>query len=275
MAGRIRSIKPEWIEDERFNACSDAAIRMAKVFYALVDDDGRCKASIRALGLAGWKFCDRVTDKTAHAAAAVAELIEARWLVGYEVDGEQYWSVRTFSVHQRISHYTASKLPAPPDSTESLRRPPETSGESLPDLDQGSGIGLDMDGNAHEAPPPEAPHHKHPTGLRAESLRLGYIERFQRAMPNIKPPAVAGPGNGGPWLEVARELTDEQVPVLLDAFFADEDVFVAKDRAPQKLPSQRVRLLTKGPTKLTKRGQAKAASHEDFERIAEAGDVRI
>lgn len=131
--------------------------------------------------------------------------------------------------------------------------------------------------SAREAPPPEATTPRHPTGVRAESLRTGYVERFQRAMPGIGLPAVAGPGNGGPWLEVAREVTDEQVPVLLDAFFADCDPFVAKDRSPSKLVGQRVRLLTQGPSQpRAARGQAKAASHEEFARLAaEGSDVRF
>lgn len=251
MAGRIRSIKPEWIEDERFNACSDAAIRLAKVFYALVDDDGRCKASVRALGLAGWKFCDRVADKTAHAAEAARELVECGWLVGYQVGGEQFWSVRTFSRHQRISHYTASKLPAPPESSGALASPPETSGVLPPDLDlegKGSGVGV-------RARPVEVPT-KSPTALRTEALRAGYLSRFRKALPGVSPDSCCYDGNGGPWLELAREVTDEQVAPLLDAFFADADTFVAKDRAPSKLRSQRVRLLTQGPTSASSPGSA-------------------
>jgi hypothetical protein len=154
MSGRIRSIKPEWIEDERFNACSDAAVRMAKVFYALVDDEGRCRASMRALGLAGWKFCDSVSDKTAHAQGAVTELIAAGWLVGYEAEGYQLWQVRNFQKHQKISHFTESKLPPPPETSAAvatppdlsgpLRNPPEPAGDLRPDMDRiGSGVGVD------------------------------------------------------------------------------------------------------------------------------------
>lgn len=104
--------------------------------------------------------------------------------------------------------------------------------------------------SAREAPPevPVSPAPaRHPNAVRSEALRLGYCARFQVSMPGLGLPGVCGPGNGGPWLELARALTDEQVPVLLDAFFADQDPFVSSDRAPSKLMSQRVRLLTRGP----------------------------
>ncbi len=87
-----------------------------------------------------------------------------------------------------------------------------------------------------------------PDGIRAERLRVGYLDRFLAAASDVKPDPVCHAGNGGPWLELARELTDAQVDPLLDAFFADETAFVACDRAPSKIKSQRVRLLGQGPT---------------------------
>lgn len=154
--GRIRSIKPEWIDDERFNACSDAAIRMSKVFYALVDDDGRYRASLRALGLAGWKFCDAVVDKTAHATGAVNELIACGWLIAYQADGYDHWQIRNFAKHQKISHHTPSKLPAPPESSGILRSAPEASRVLRPDLDLEGDQGLDLEGERIRARAREA-----------------------------------------------------------------------------------------------------------------------
>ena len=87
----------------------------------------------------------------------------------------------------------------------------------------------------------------HPTGVRAEALRTGYVERFAQAMPGIRAPRATNPGTSEPWLTVARLLTDAQVSTLLDAFFADEEPFT-KDRAPTKIESQIVRLLAHGPT---------------------------
>lgn len=113
MTGRIRTIKPEWLEDERFNACSDAAIRLAMVFLSLVDDDGRVRISTKALGMAGWKWCDLIADKTEHARLAAAELAAARWIVPYRVGEYECWQIRTFAQHQKIDRRRPSRLPPP------------------------------------------------------------------------------------------------------------------------------------------------------------------
>jgi hypothetical protein len=186
MAGRIRSIKPEWIEDERFNACSDAAIRLAHVFYALVDDDGRCKITVRALGLAGWKFCDRVTDKTAHAQSAVNELVASRWLISYVVGGEQHWCIRNFGKHQVINKRKPSRFEPPPEFSGSDTvavpyedgTPPDEHGRVGVDLDQGSGSGsgsgMDMDPRA-SVPEVAPPKRMHPA-QRFDALAHGPVQ---------------------------------------------------------------------------------------------------
>jgi len=93
-----------------------------------------------------------------------------------------------------------------------------------------------------EAPP------KSPAATRAERLRLGYLERFAVALPGIVPHGQATqPMGGGPWLDLARETTDADAPRLLDAFFADD--WCRKGGAKLgALVSERVRLLTQGPT---------------------------
>lgn len=87
---------------------------------------------------------------------------------------------------------------------------------------------------------------KSPDARRADRLRLGYLERFAKATP-IKPPAQAQPGGGGPWLDLARDLTDEQCGPFLDAYFAD-DWCKGGGFKLGALASERVRLLTAGPT---------------------------
>lgn len=117
-------------------------------------------------------------------------------------------------------------------------------------------------GNASVTPPPTRPdptrpvesathspagvRDKSPDARRADRLRLGYLERFAKATP-IKPPAQAQPGGGGPWLDLARDLTDEQCGPFLDAYFAD-DWCKGGGFKLGALASERVRLLTAGPT---------------------------
>lgn len=87
---------------------------------------------------------------------------------------------------------------------------------------------------------------KSPDATRGERIRKGYLERFAKATP-IKPPSQAQPGSGGPWLELARDLTDEQCGPFLDAYFAD-DWCKGGGFKLGALASERVRLLTAGPT---------------------------
>lgn len=241
MAGRIRSIKPEWIEDEEFNACSDAAIRMAKVFYALVDDEGRCRASVRALGLAGWKFCDRIIDKTAHAQAAVDELVEAGWLVGYEVDGYQHWQVRNFAKHQKISHFTASKLPAPPEDSgekpsapevsRELRRTPEDAGKLRPDMD----LELDLEGSGRtRAREPADPESSRPT---EQVIRRAYAEAWGKANAALWPQTQATQEQIRPmvaWVEATAAKERLPVETVVDRLIRhwSRDPWAVKKRLP-------------------------------------------
>jgi hypothetical protein len=277
---RIRTIKPEWIEDERFNACSDAAMRLAHVFYALVDDDGRCKASVRALGLAGWKFCDVVIDKTAHAQAAVAELVQSRWLISYVANGEQHWCIRNFAKHQVIAKYKPSRLPPPPDQsgtspdeygsrTEPVQEPSSTTPVPVPnpsgmvavdlDLDQGSGRdwkgkGLDQRVAAPETPvltqeeresPVQIAHAR--SSVRGEYIRRGYEARFKSfyagRKPAVKPPREVGELTCPLWSRLAAELEDQAAAdVFLDRAFAH--AFLAKrGHRPSLLEEMRVEIL--------------------------------
>jgi hypothetical protein len=109
---------------------------------------------------------------------------------------------------------------------------------------------------AREAPPdgPPTQPQRSPVALRSELLRMGYLERHAVKHPGVRPDAVAQPMSGGPWLDVAREISDADVAKLLDAFFADE---FCSDLRPNKLRSERVRLLTQGARGAVKRGQAK------------------
>lgn len=85
-----------------------------------------------------------------------------------------------------------------------------------------------------------------PDGRRADLLRAGYESRFKRAYPKLKVPGQCAPMSGGPWLECARELTDEQVDPLLDALFADDWCRGGGCKLGM-LASERVRLLADGP----------------------------
>lgn len=109
--GRIRTVKPEWLTDERMLGSGDKARILSIGLNAFADDDGRGKwlenrmahdvfgldpdplASLRAgvMGLDGWYF---------HR---------------YRVAGEGYYQVLKFRRHQRLEKAQPSKLPPCPE----------------------------------------------------------------------------------------------------------------------------------------------------------------
>lgn len=109
--GRIRTVKPEWLTDERMLASGHEARILSIALNAYADDDGRGRwlenrmahdvfamdpdplASLRAgvKGLDGWYF---------HR---------------YRVANEGYYQVLKFRRHQRLEKAQASKLPASPE----------------------------------------------------------------------------------------------------------------------------------------------------------------
>ncbi len=127
MAGRIRSIKPELIEDEKIANLSDAAWRLFVSTWLIADDYGNARAGDRFLASQVWQD----TGQTKKAKNALVELVTAGRIHVYEVEGERYLSVPRWSRHQRVDNAGKPRVPGPPaDVLESSRRFAETRGES-------------------------------------------------------------------------------------------------------------------------------------------------
>jgi hypothetical protein len=287
MSGRIRSFKPEWLDDEEFNACGDAAVRLSFAIMSMVDDKGRAKASVRALGIEAWKFCDRIVDKTAHAQAAVDELVACKWLVGYQAGGYQHWWVRNFLKHQKIDKPKPSRLPAAPgdvcdgvpeivdESRQISDASPLIADESrlvAPGL--GSGIRDQGSGSSGDRPA------RSPDELVAFAahVQTEYVRRYRAKLPKAPLPMAARgvPGIGHViWGELARQAGDEQgCASLLDAAFADGFVAGA-GYTPNAIKGAADKLLAIGPTPTGTRARGSPrrvaamppiATHEDHAR---------
>jgi hypothetical protein len=149
--GRIRSMKPELLDDEEASALPDAAWRVWLSTWLLADDHGNLRAGTRYL--AANIFQD--TGREADVVAALERLCRPKrpggtpFLQLYEVGGQVYAHVTGFGAHQKITHPCAAKIPgpdqgryvAPPNtrqrgqalskiprtSTPSLENPPKTS----------------------------------------------------------------------------------------------------------------------------------------------------
>lgn len=157
MSGRIRSVKPEWLEDELLLECSDAARVLSIALILEADDYGNGRAGIT--GLAGRVFPGKPRETLAN---ALEELRKIRYVLLYELDGQRYFSVRTWDKHQRVDKPGKPKVPGPPqgiaEKTIPLDNVRETPAKVLetpdPDLE---GEGKGEEGNRREGDPPAGP----------------------------------------------------------------------------------------------------------------------
>lgn len=132
MSGRIRSVKPEWLLDERMALASSEARVLSIALILLADDYGNGRAG--RIQLAGQVFPGKPLETLAK---ALEEL--ATWFVTlYEVDGQHYFSIRGWAKHQKVDKPGKPRVPLPsealekvPESVENVRA--SRGSRSLPD----------------------------------------------------------------------------------------------------------------------------------------------
>lgn len=105
---RIRSIKPEWLDDERMVLSSDAARTLSVALIVLADDYGNGRAG--RLWLAARVFPGRPIEVTDQ---ALQELVTMRYVLLYEVNGQTYFAIRNWDKHQRVDRPGSPKVPGP------------------------------------------------------------------------------------------------------------------------------------------------------------------
>jgi hypothetical protein len=133
MAGRIRSIKPEILEDEKAAGLSDVAWRLWVSTWCIADDHGRFRCSAGFLhGQAFWGRPRSLDD----VACAVDELDASGLITVYEVNGQQYAFITNWTKHQRVDNAGKARCPGPEEG-KVRRDSPRTSasrGTLPPDL---------------------------------------------------------------------------------------------------------------------------------------------
>lgn len=107
---RIRTIKPEWLDDERISLASPNARVLSVALLLMADDEGRGRANPRMLGARVFPGSRSFVEDSTN---ALRELAEASYVVLYEVDGQSYYQVRNWRKHQRIDRPGRSQLPGP------------------------------------------------------------------------------------------------------------------------------------------------------------------
>ncbi len=168
---RIRTIKPEWLSDERMCSAPLEARMLSVALILLADDYGRGRAN--EAWLAGQVFPFDPAAGRATVARGLAGL-EGWFLRTYEVRGQRYFEVVNWSKHQRVDNAGKPHVPAPEGEFAEIRREPPRVADSLgvspPDPDQDQDPEEDPDRREDPAEPRETA-----TGL----LISGYQKRYE------------------------------------------------------------------------------------------------
>ena len=189
--GRIRTVKPEWLEDELLAGASDEARVLSIALILMADDHGRGRASIAVIASGAWRYemerdeGARATETLAKASRALRELVEIGFARLYEVSRQRYYELPNWTRHQRVDKPGQPRVPLPveaesstisqsdSDSRDRRETVASDSGESRETLapDQGSGIrDLGPGGDLTRAPVREARSEPKPRDPMRQSL---------------------------------------------------------------------------------------------------------
>ena len=115
---RIRSIKPEYFDDQRVASWMPLARILYPGLWVMADDAGRFPADLDLIRGAVAK-----KDRPEHVKAAWDQLVNDRKVLTYEVNGETFGLIVNWW-HQRIDKPEPAQRPAPPDDVaeEVMRR---------------------------------------------------------------------------------------------------------------------------------------------------------
>jgi len=122
---RIRSAKPEWWSKVKWcRLPRDVRFTYKGIWEVMADDEGRFQADTRLIKGDVWPLDDDITTKKLEKWLAQLEAVTVTEkdhgpmpaVLLYEVGGVRYGFLPGFVKHQKISHPTPSKLPAPPES---------------------------------------------------------------------------------------------------------------------------------------------------------------
>lgn len=121
MSGRIRTIKPEVLEDAVSVSLSDAAWRLWVSSWLLADDHGCLRAHDAYLAANVWQ------DTSRQVAEVRRELCEVGLWTVYTVRGQLYACVTGWSKHQRVDNAGKRRVPGPDEGEPPPTDPPATS----------------------------------------------------------------------------------------------------------------------------------------------------
>lgn len=115
---RIRTLKPDWLENERLASCSDAARLLSVSLILLADDYGNGRAAEGFLLGRIWLYSDELGGAREKLRRALRELQLAPagvepFLVLYLVDRQRYFTLPGWKRHQFVQHPGRPQVPGP------------------------------------------------------------------------------------------------------------------------------------------------------------------
>jgi hypothetical protein len=248
---RIRSIKPEWLDDEALLSASDTARLMTVALILLADDHGRGRANELILG--GRVFPMDGPEASEKVREGLAELSRLGFVALYEVRGQRYFAIRNWTKHQKVDKPGKPRVPAPSDG-EIIGHSsnPENPRESSENIREALATDQDQDQD-HDRDLPAREGLEPPLTTRGRLLR-GYQRRYEKA----RDVAWQSAGRYATHFEAAARWCDTQAgregcdpgevaERLLDGLFADPWA-TGNDYPPKLLESQPGRLYAP-PTK--------------------------
>jgi hypothetical protein len=124
MSGRIRTIKPEWLEDELLAALPDSDRTLSVGLILMADDHGRGRAADAFVAGEVWRY-DRSPEVLKKAREGLLRLSEIRFIRLYVRDGQRYFEIRNWKIHQKVQHVGRPRVPPPLEPHEILTNPHE------------------------------------------------------------------------------------------------------------------------------------------------------
>lgn len=105
---RIRSLKPEWLDDDRMLSCSVHARLLSVALICMADDYGN--------GRAGKSTASRVFPESPGDFRNALTELEGWYVDVYEVRGQSYYSIRNWDRHQKVNKPGKPHVPGPLDA---------------------------------------------------------------------------------------------------------------------------------------------------------------
>jgi hypothetical protein len=157
--GRIRSIKPEFPQNQKIGRLSREARLLFIQLWTIVDDEGRARAASRLLASLLYPYDD---DAEGLIEGWLEELETKNQIRRYQVGGSDYLVINNWLKHQKIDHPSKSRLPKPHEPSREIAKPHRS---LAPDLNPGPRI-LDL-GSSPQAGSLAQPREASPKKARA------------------------------------------------------------------------------------------------------------